>query len=766
MRITRIARIKDHRIFHDFNWPPELLDFGQFNLIYGWNGSGKTALSNLLRHMEKREEISEGEVHFQIDNRVVIGTQLGDEALLPRVRVFNKDFIDANVFASFESIMPIFFIGEDSVEKQKKIESLKVELNAKTLDIARTDSDKSRAESVLDNFCIQQARMIRELLRSSGRNPYNNYDKARFRSACEAISLDDAAAKLLDHEQKNALKQQIQATSKEAVPEIAAFSPDFTRLQADVKGILDRTIVSQVIDELASDGGLAQWVREGIAYHTGANETQTCRFCGQPLSHDRLAKLQGHFNDQYARFLQQIDDKITELESIKAAAAQIKLVPPKAALYEHLWVEYSHALSVLEAYIEQVTSRIEALICVLGEKRLTPFEAVRLQSSMGVGETPDVNAGSNVLSQIAALIDRHNSMTSDFDKVVRRARRQLEDCLVSEAVGEYTTRNRAIRDASLALDAMRSEMEPIKAQIAELETRIIEHRRPAEELNAELCSYLGRKELTFQVKDAGYVITRCGLPASNLSEGEKTAIAFLYFLKSLQDRSFNIREDVIVIDDPVSSLDLNSLFCSFGLMKERTKDAGQLFVLTHNAGFFRQVKNWFNHLPGQGKRDVRQRPARFYMISTSIENGTRTASLAQLDPLLHRFESEYHYLFKLVYEEACRTPSTCGLEQFYGLPNVARRLLEAFLAFRYPSQTGELRQQLDSVQFDASKKSRVLRFLHTYSHEGRIDEPEHDTSILAETPQVLKDILELLKSEDPKHYAEMENIVKRIPVDV
>ena len=75
-------------------------------------------------------------------------------------------------------------------------------------------------------------------------------------------------------------------------------------------------------------------------------------------------------------------------------------------------------------------------------------------------------------------------------------------------------------------------------QITEIEKDIEEHRRPADELNTDICAYLGRKELTFEIQGTGYQISRNGIVAKNLSEGEKTAISFLYFLKSLRISPF------------------------------------------------------------------------------------------------------------------------------------------------------------------------------------------------------------------------------------
>jgi hypothetical protein len=93
------------------------------------------------------------------------------------------------------------------------------------------------------------------------------------------------------------------------------------------------------------------------------------------------------------------------------------------------------------------------------------------------------------------------------------------------------------------------------------------------------------------------------------------------------------------------------------------------------------------------------------------------------------------------------------------MPNVARRLLEAFLAFRKPDRPGDLWHQMQELSHDEVKKVRILRFLHAHSHNGEVGEPEHDLSILSETQPVLQDLLALMKAEDPQHFAAMESLV-------
>jgi len=99
-------------------------------------------------------------------------------------------------------------------------------------------------------------------------------------------------------------------------------------------------------------------------------------------------------------------------------------------------------------------------------------------------------------------------------------------------------------------------------------------------------------------------------------------------------------------------------------------------------------------------------------------------------------------------------------ECYYGMPNIARRLIETFLAYRLPGmKTDKLHAKFDKIDFDSAKKTRILRFLSTYSHASGISEPEHDPSVLAETKEVMKQLLEMIQFMDPQHYQGMESIV-------
>ena len=753
-RITRISRLRRCGVFRNFTWPSDLSEFGRYNLIFGWNWTGKTTLSRLFRDLELGRPPTMGDAVLRIDGSDVRGENFPQSTL--HVRVFNRDFIHENVFPVGGGDMPpILVLGAENVEKQKEVERLKEHGATARSNLKSARTAKQTGLEDFDRFCIDRARVIKDTLRSSGQNSYNNYNKSSFQGDAEKMT---EAGDSTTHRPTNAERERLldrhKATPKPKVPELAYALPDFNAIMGGLSELLATTVVSAAIEALKSDPTLADWTQQGLALHRDRN-AERCLFCEQPLPKDRLAVLETHFSAQYELFIQRLYQEINELEAASKTAAKLRL-PTKAELYDDFGPEFQSPEAGLMEALESTRGFLDAAVRVLKDKKRRVFEHVKLEL-----EAPPVDAG--VVEKLDAVIRKHNQACDAFETRIKEARKQLGADMIAAELEEFVRRRDAADCATAAVQTGVQEVQRLDGEIAKLEREILEHRQPAEELNEDLRKYLGHHELCLEINETGYTITRGGVPAQSLSEGETTAIALLYFLKSLQDRRFALASGVIVLDDPVSSLDANALFLAFGFIRERTKDAGQLFVLTHNFSFFRQVRNWYHHQKGQNKKDVSQRPARFFMLDSALEQNARSSSIGGLDPLLEQYDSEYQYLFARVHRASTELASQ-GLEQNYVLPNMARRLLEAFLAFRQPQISGDLWQKLMAVPFDEAKKLRILRFLHTHSHSIAVEEPEHDMTALAEGPAVLKDLLEMIESLDGAHFSAMVQLVA-LPAD-
>lgn len=758
MKLTRISKLR-HRVFRDFTWPSTLEDLGRFNVIYGWNGSGKTTLSSLLALLEEKTPLGEGEIELLFDGTTkVTGAQIAT-ARLPDVRVFNRDFIAATL-ASTGGIAPIYFLGEDSVEKQKALEVRRSELAAAEEAVATARADEARAAEKLDDFCVAQAKVIKALLTTGHSAAYNNYDKRKLKQAAQALTPESAKAALLDDDEKALLRSQKDAQPKPTIEKVSAPPLDLAGLAKEVEALVGRSVVAQTLDELTADPSLAAWVQRGLHLHSGAQASDTCRFCQQPLAPARRAALEAHFNDAFARFQNELGALLARLTAARQSLGALRL-PEPARFYDALAPDVTFANEAVSVAVRESLAALDGLIARVETKRASPFAPMPPAESLA--PPPSIR---DALAPLNALVAQHDETSAAFRASVERACKKLEQAYVAEVHADFAALENAVQAAEQALAARRARSAEIRGQIEEIERAVLEHRRPAEELTEELRTYLGRDELRFEVRGQGYALTRNGQPVTHLSEGERTSISFLYFLKTLEDKKLDLAQSLVVIDDPVASLDANALSSAFAYMKERTRRAGQLILLTHSFVFLRLVKSWFHQLEHQRSPYPAQRPARFFQLrARRHSDGARSSELGELDPLLREHDSEYEYLFKRVLEEAQRT-NVESLEQHYGLPSVARRLLEAFLAFRAPETAGEdLGARLDGVAakhgYDAAKKTRLLRLLDRPAHASAIGDPERDLSLLAEIQPVLRDLLELIHTVDPDHYEGLKRLLSR-----
>ena len=751
MKILRITKINKCRTFHDFSWPSTLPEFQDFNLIYGWNGTGKTTIADIFRAIERKQTAFDGEFTVVTDKATIKSSDLesGWANQIPPIRVFNRTYVEENIFATSNgAITPIFFLGEESVEKQKLVEAKTAKCQEETDKRLLKSKEKEGKERELDALCVKGAKAVKDALLSSGSNPYNTYDKRGFKATIERIARTgaDASTYAQTDDQKAQLKAQFSGAHKESLV-LPTFSlPDIAGLHAAAVSLLEKSVVSEAISTLQHDEKLSTWVKQGLDIHHDGGHGD-CQFCLQPLPPQRVKALEGHFNDEYTRMMEDISDIILRID---ATTKNLDTFSPvdKAAICEHLVTPYANAISALHAVIESYKSFLNTLKGKLEEKRAKPFDRVSYNDSL-----PD--AGKEALEAYIAVVKQHNTDSENHASAVSNARKKYEEAIVAEYLDEYKTLKKAVEDAESLVVELQGTIATLSADIKALEIAIKEHRKPAEEINKDLQSYLGHEELKFETQENGYVIYRFGQAAKDLSEGEKTAIALLYFLKTLEDKNFKPK-GIVVIDDPVCSMDDGALFHAFGYIKAKTKDAKQLFILTHNFVFFRQVKNWFKYAHHSKKAPQK---AQFYQTHCSLQSGVRHSNLDIVDPLLLDYESEYHFLFQQVCD-ASRASGSGDLGKFYSMPNVARRVLESFLAFRKPSVQGKdrLYSMLEATNFDSVKKTKILRFMHVHSHED-LGTQEHDPSVLTETPQIMTALLELIESEDQGHYEEMMKVV-------
>ena len=279
--IKKITRIKDFGVFRNFSWQATIPEFKTYNLIYGWNYSGKTTFSRVFRCFEL------GKLH---QDYLSATFELEDDHLnkydqtfiaKPKIRVFNSDFIKDNLRWE-EGIEPIFLLGKENIELQKELTEKKNELQASEAVLTDLINAKKRKEDKIEESLTAKARAIGDLL------SLRPFTKIHFRPIVERIK-QNASSHILS--EKDFDKYKSQALSKDKKDELTEVSITVSSIEIfknAVEKILQKQVIAQTIQKLLDNKELSDWVEKGKELH---KDRVICEFCGNPIGTDLLETL-------------------------------------------------------------------------------------------------------------------------------------------------------------------------------------------------------------------------------------------------------------------------------------------------------------------------------------------------------------------------------------------------------------------------------------------------------------------------------------------
>lgn len=177
--------------------------------------------------------------------------------------------------------------------------------------------------------------------------------------------------------------------------------------------------------------------------------------------------------------------------------------------------------------------------------------------------------------------------------------------------------------------------------------------------------------------------------ADNLSEGEKTSIAFAHYLakidKSVIEGTSN--KEIIFIDDPISGLDHNHIYSVSIIINKLRDKFNQVFVSTHNFDLYRLLSQPCNTKDKNKNKNgvVTCARDRLYLIKRLEDRSI----ISKIPKALIEFKTEYNFLFYNL-KEFLKNP---GNDNIFLIAHCARRFLEIYLSGRYPN-TKKLEQKL------------------------------------------------------------------------
>lgn len=786
--IKKIGTIKHFAVFENYNWDLSSTDkngqplkFEKINILYGRNYSGKTTLSRIFRSLETGQlpENYDDPQYELIDEN---GNKIDQNNLADfssPVRVFNEDFIKSNLKFLIDptgEIAPFAILGNTNGTLVDEIKELTKEIGSseepktglhKAVDDANNALDSanqalSEAESDLKSKLSKKATDKSIGIKyKSDRFGDVNYTIAKIRSDIETIYQNEyQGPSTADIANCEAI---LRDTVHEPITNIR-FQHQYSTYKDEVVSLLAKEIgTSNKIQRLIHDTALNLWVKRGVEI---ADNASICPFCGNPITDEFWSELHAHFDEESRKLENDIGGLIEQIrkEINKGAINDASI---KLQLYSEYIGKYEVAKKLLDEKLSEYYNALQELIDQL-EKRLANI-------SHPVEFLSDKNCDNDIeeaLNRLNLVLNENNSYAGELKnkqtsaKTVLRLKEVEDFCNTIDyrAVSEKIEKLKSIRDAAESkLNDVKDDLSNKQEALDGKKRLLNDEELGAKHVNEYLNDFFGHHFVTLEAhkdnddaKQIKFCIMRNGKPAYNLSEGECSLISFCYFMAKLDDVATSGQKPIIWIDDPISSLDSNHIYFIFSLIVSKIAKTGcfsQLFISTHNLDFLKYLNRLKSyHLDKNGKQVA---DSKAYFLIERIGNHSSIQALPQY---LKSNATEYNYLFSQIYKVSqCVAVTDDNYDILYSFGNSARKFLEMYLYFKYPTDE-ELLPKLKRF-FEPEDVPPILinRLVNEDSH-GPTPENSLRAGIDPETIPVAKKILQLLQKDSEQYDAFMESI--------
>lgn len=622
------------------------------NHLFGANGTGKTTISRIIANPEIPNDCA-----VEWSNNQPLD-----------VFVYNRDFIEDSFASQMNGVFTLGATEKDMLEKLQVKSGARSNTKSDIAGLNHTLFQKKeelrKKQEQLSEACWVQKTKFEDEFRVALKGSINS--KANFR---EKVLTEDRTneSQLQPLETLEQKATALFANTVEKVPTISTLN--FSELQQILSNpIWQKIVVGSADIEIATlinklDN--SDWVGQGRMYLDHSNDT--CPFCQQGLPHDFKNQLEQYFGGQFAEDTNLINTLIDDY-----TVQRQQILTPMEGLSDK-------QLSFIEGTLEGVIENFQRLL----EENHRLFQQKSNEPSQKI-DPKDINEECGKITQFISnanqRIAEHNTRIDNAEAEKRILTKEVWRFILGELKqplasykSEVSDLNTAITNLSSRIESKQTQLSLLNDEIAELERDTVSVQPTIDAINKTLSDYgfTGFRLAIDTDQEDKYRLLRNGNVDEKLhqtlSEGERSFVTFLYFYHLISgslSSSGTLTDRVVVFDDPVSSLDSSILFVVSSLVRKVISDVSgntgqikQIFVLTHNVFFHRQVSFSSKF---QEKKDKRE----FWLIRKP-EGKTSINSFGQKDPI----KTAYGLLWEELKQEQ---PSATAL------PNAMRRILEYY----------------------------------------------------------------------------------------
>ena len=745
---------------------------GRINIFYGRNYSGKSTYSKIFQSIELKQLPEKyGDIDFEIKlaNQIFIkSNEIAAHKLPIDCKVFNQQFIDDNIYLYNDNKLNSFqiSIGSDTNETLKKIEDIRLnELKPRNEKLSQIESDiteKQQKTKISKDSLDSKLRITASKIKNL-KNPSvvvgNKYDIRDIKGEFEKYSAHFPILPLQDDEkavaelEKNVEQAKIRILEKNINKpqkiDLVSFDKNFnfTLFLENTKKLLSKVVsVSNILDEYKDSPDKINWIKHGVDIH--GDNPEKCLFCGNSIDSELIKNLKLAFSDEL-RSLE--NELVLQNNRIKSEIQKLDAIPNinKEDYFKDSVSDIQNINKEIENNIDNRKRVLEILESKILEKQRDIFSKIEINDLNWLDfskiQVEIDSLYNDTIEQIEQFKDRKNK-SIDF----LRRYYIVKEFPVSEFTKlsqEVNQLEEYINENSKEQKKLKEEKEKFEQDIIELEGSLKSESEAAKRINMILQNSLAHSEMSLKSVDDEegiyFEVSRNEERAYNLSEGEKSLIAFAYYITRLESLSTEEKSKTILfIDDPVSSLDENNIFYIYNLIfcLLEKKEFLQYFLSTHNLDFLKYTNRFSN------KKD-------YYLIEKikEAENIPSKSYIKKLPTHLSNKVTEFVFLFEQIYRVATEDEHENNFSVFYNFPNNGRKFIETLLYFKYPDYNTKNNDKIINY-FGGENAPFIQRINNEYSHgEDRFDRTRNPINT-SEFKHDAKIILGTLFQNDPEQF--------------
>lgn len=284
--LQTVKKIAKLGVFESFVAANDLPEFARYNCIYGHNGSGKTTLTRLLAALGDGQHPDYPDLTYEITS--ALGKVGHGTPYERKVRVFNADFIEANIGQFKGPLRHILIVGEENKALAEEAKAEQTIYDARLARIRDLNDAIAKVETDRGKRFSEIAKTISEATSGTALRTYRKQNAEQaFSKITDPQILPDAELELhrvsVHQEQKEAIAQFVQPQVSLQADGVERSLAEWIAIAVErAQTLTQRSAQGSALARLSEQPAIAKWIEDGLAIHRHHAST-SCEFCAQPL---------------------------------------------------------------------------------------------------------------------------------------------------------------------------------------------------------------------------------------------------------------------------------------------------------------------------------------------------------------------------------------------------------------------------------------------------------------------------------------------------